>query len=687
MSIGSAIVRLACAAALAAGGSAARAQEFSENLDDPSAFRTVIPAREYDDRFETVAELLDHAPGVRVRQLGGPGAASTVQIRGAKSEQVLVLLDGVRLDSAARGGVDLSTLPLRTVETIEVLRGGGAARYGSDAVGGVISIRTRRPEPGAGLDLSLTTGSNETSGGDGFVSLGSERLAGVVGYTNLGGENDYEFERSNARGETVTNTRLGAQFREQSGLARGEWQPREDTLVSATLHAFGADRGQPGYVRGKPLDAPDEVVSCTSADERLGRVVGRVSLDHRFESSGTLEAALSYRDERYDVHDHWRRPDSGVPELVGCDYLDPLVVDEDRASLRESESAGELGYAGTTWYLGPLELTPRSTLALRFEGAEGDDLSGVDRQVGTFFLQQEFALFDRRLRLFPALGVDAARTGSTTVLAPGTAASLDLPSESDLEWLPRIGALLEITPSLRLKGNLSRGFRRPNFTELFHPDLGFVSGNPALSPEKSTSWDVGLEGALPPLGPLSRLSFEVAYFGRDLEDPIEWVDESSRRLRPRNLDDATVRGVELQLSGRLRRLELAGSYTFMDSEQQVPGPRLPRVDPSPPLPHTPRNRSFVSATLPVGPLRPFAELEYVDSFTLNQAGRLRAPETTQIDLGVSLFLHELPGLRWLPRSFSATLELQNATDETIVDSIGLPLPGRLWYLRLRSAAR
>jgi iron complex outermembrane receptor protein len=143
-----------------------RAEEFPEVPDAPSAFTTVIEARDYDDRFESVADLLDHTAGVRVRRYGPLGSSSTASIRGSKPEQVLVLLDGVRLNSAQRGAVDLSTLPLRTIGRIEVIRGGGASRYGSGAVGGVILITTRTPEAGQALDASATTGRYETLGAD-----------------------------------------------------------------------------------------------------------------------------------------------------------------------------------------------------------------------------------------------------------------------------------------------------------------------------------------------------------------------------------------------------------------------------------------------------------------------------------------------------------------------------------------
>ncbi|MGH7290574.1 MAG: TonB-dependent receptor, partial [Myxococcota bacterium] len=149
------------------------AGELSESPDDPSAFATVIDARDYDERFATVEEVLEQTPGVRVRRFGGLGSYSTASIRGSKSEQVLVLLDGVRLNSAERGAVDLSTIPLRQVERIEVTRGGGAARFGTGAEGGVISITTRKPTPGrSSADASLSAGTHGTLGGDVALSGG-----------------------------------------------------------------------------------------------------------------------------------------------------------------------------------------------------------------------------------------------------------------------------------------------------------------------------------------------------------------------------------------------------------------------------------------------------------------------------------------------------------------------------------
>lgn len=110
--------------------------------------------REDIDRLQpvNVADLLNRVPGVQVAQSGGRGSVSGVFIRGTKTAQALVLVDGMRVGSVTAGGANgaLEHLNIEQIERIEVLRGSRSAMYGSDAIGGVIQIFTRR-SAGEGL--------------------------------------------------------------------------------------------------------------------------------------------------------------------------------------------------------------------------------------------------------------------------------------------------------------------------------------------------------------------------------------------------------------------------------------------------------------------------------------------------------------------------------------------------------
>jgi vitamin B12 transporter len=94
----------------------------------------------------TVADLLARQPGVQLIANGGPGASASILLRGAEARHTLVLIDGMRIRSATSGQPALESIPLGEIERIEILRGPASALYGSEAIGGVVQIFTRRYE-------------------------------------------------------------------------------------------------------------------------------------------------------------------------------------------------------------------------------------------------------------------------------------------------------------------------------------------------------------------------------------------------------------------------------------------------------------------------------------------------------------------------------------------------------------
>jgi iron complex outermembrane receptor protein len=650
--------------------------EAPEYADNPSAFTTVIDATEYDDRFETVADLLGHVAGVRVRRYGGLGTFSTASVRGAKSEQVLVLLDGVRLNSVYRGDVDLSTLPLRMVERIEVVRGGGGARYGSEAIGGVIAIKTRSAEAAPGWDVSGVAGEHGTLGGDVLLSMRRGSLSTVLAYDRMQSDNDFRFERTLPDGGLPVpvprrrHTRLGADFLKQTGLATFEWETDANRKFSATVDLHKSDAGQPGNTFRAPVDAPDDKISCPSAEETYRRGVARVAFTDRAAGPGSFEGALFHRFEVSELDDPHGLCGQVVPGARGG---------RDSVGSTGTESGIDLRYAVHDLRLGPVVLRGRTATAVRAQSWRGDEADDAGRWISTFFVQEEIALFGERLRIVPALGFEAARTRETKVRDPATGAPVDVRPDDDPAWLPRIGAILRIAPGVHLKSTWERSYRRPSFQELFLPDLGFVRGNPRLDPEESWSFDVGLELTRRRAGPLSDLRLEGVWFHRDLDDPIEFVQADQFTFVPRNLPSSRVRGVEIQGSATLAdRLDLGAAYTFLDAEVRSTGT---------PLPHRPRNRLSVTGSLRAGPARLWGDLMYEDEVPLTTTGRLTAPEATQIDVGVTLHPRKLRGLGWVPAELAVSFEWINVTDEQRIDSLGLPLPGRTWLVRMRMRER
>lgn len=138
----------------------------------------------------TLVQLLAGRPGVQVTSNGGPGSSSSVYIRGANSGHTLLLIDGVRVGSATSGSPTLENIPLELIDRVEILRGPASALYGSDAIGGVIQVFTRKGREGfqpsvragIGTDGARTLGATLAGGVERLrysVSAGNERSDGI----------------------------------------------------------------------------------------------------------------------------------------------------------------------------------------------------------------------------------------------------------------------------------------------------------------------------------------------------------------------------------------------------------------------------------------------------------------------------------------------------------------------------
>lgn len=136
------------------------ANRFEQPLQDVIASTTVITRQEIEQiQAKSLVDVLKRVPGVEVSQTGGRGHSASVFMRGYNSDQVLFLVDGVRIDTAA-GGIKFNHIPVGTIERVEVIRGSGGALYGSDAVAGVINIITASGSDGESTYISLGAGSD-----------------------------------------------------------------------------------------------------------------------------------------------------------------------------------------------------------------------------------------------------------------------------------------------------------------------------------------------------------------------------------------------------------------------------------------------------------------------------------------------------------------------------------------------
>jgi outer membrane receptor protein involved in Fe transport len=224
---------------------------------------------------------------------------------------------------------------------------------------------------------------------------------------------------------------------------------------------------------------------------------------------------------------------------------------------------------------------------------------------------------------------------------------------------------------LRLRAQAGRAYRAPGFDELYHPDEGFLRGNPDLSPEDAWNVDGGVELELAQAGPLSNLRLRATGFYREIDDSIVWVLVDLRTIAPINTGSATTVGFEASASiDWTRYLRLSANHTYTDSERDATGESLSGV---------PEHETF--ARLRLGPEKVWklvGEVHRVSEIQVNEGGSYRLPSRVVWNASASLNLSAVPFLPFdrFARELWIFAALDNIGDESVRDAVSFPQPGR-----------
>ncbi len=270
---------------------------------------TVIDAAEIDrSRTESLPDLLRTVPGADVVQSGGPGTVTSLFLRGTNSTQALVLLDGVKLNSPFFGGTDLSALAAGNVERIEVVRGPFSALWGSEAIGGVVQLFTRRAPEGKTFSARILAGAGNDAGREALADAAVREGAFAVtaGWRRVTGDgelpNEY-FDGTSWSGSVEATlgegVLVGAVLRRDEGktgipFVGTRSSPRRLTTSETTTLAVpvtislgaGTSLDVAGtFSKDRPtLSDPDDPFGYTHAETDARRAGGRLVLSHDFGS-------------------------------------------------------------------------------------------------------------------------------------------------------------------------------------------------------------------------------------------------------------------------------------------------------------------------------------------------------------------------------------------------------------------
>ena len=594
-----------------------------------------------------LARTLDRATGVNIRRYGGLGSFSTLSIRGSTAEQVQVFLDGVPLNRASGGGVDLGSLPVGGVASVEIYRGAVPARFGGNSLGGVVHIRTQALGDRASVNLH---------GGAG--SFGTRQLSASVagpwrGWSYLGlvdysySRNDFRFwddngTEYNAR-DDVWARRLNSDYRGLRGLAKvGRTLGAARLQIHNTLDL--SHKGIPGIGNNQSLHTRYDTWRDITEAALFGPL-GRGRAGYRLKAYHSREVS-EYKDLRGEVgvgiqHDRNTTLGQGLRGEVNALLSGQVLLTGFGAVRRETFAPHDLRR--------DREVLPESRRSSLAAGTEAEAPLGrltintgaqVERIADHFFERRAFVSGD----LLPT------RDHGETL------------------WGYRLGAALELGAGWRLKGHYGRYRRAPNFFELFG-DRGAVVGNAELDSERGRNHDLGLvyRGGSDGAG---LLLAEVVYYATRVEDLIRFAQNSQRVSKPDNFGRAKLRGVEVRAQVRLaRRLELSGNYLCQRAENRTPFSFERGND----LPNAPRHRvnGRVGLDLPLGTVH--YEFSRESRHFLDRANLRTVPVRT---------LHHVGGRVPLRGGIALSWALRNLRDNRVADLWGYPLPGRSYALSI-----
>jgi vitamin B12 transporter len=482
-------------------------------VDKTASFITVISRSDIERRHaENVGELLRSTAGLTVVQSGSAGKASSVFMRGANSNHILVLVDGVPLNDPTTGAFDFSELSPAGIERIEIVRGPHGILYGSSAIGGVINIITGASADGAKRSVSIAAGSYRSAGG--AIALS-------------GGEKSYHYSYSLSG---ATTDGLGANDFHKNLAFSGSAVSRvtATSSVSLSLRYREASSG----LRG-PRFAPDP-------DARQDGGHFFVSTSYRQFVSGLWSYAV--RSSFLSREITWKDP---------LDALDtgPLAGDgfsEINSRVKSVAWQNDLHIAEHIWMI---------------SGAEWKEEQTTNSGYSPFGTTS----FDDRSRttsVFASGILDLARL-------PTASAGVRLDDHSEFGSVATYKLSLAYpipgTP-VAVKGSAGTGFRAPSLNELYYPGYG----NPFLEPERTTGYDIGFTCDFAN----SRASFEAAYFDNSYRNmissnPVTWLADNIGEARSSGVE---IQSSMIPLAS----LTLRGFYTFTRTEDVATGKQLLR---------------------------------------------------------------------------------------------------------------
>jgi len=552
-----------------------------QSIDEISKSVSVVDSQQIEHRSDvSISAALRNVPGLRVEQLGGPGAFTKILTRGLRTADTSFLVDGIRIRDAAdfSGSINpfLEDMLTNNIDRAEVLRGSGSSLYGTNAVGGVVNLV---PQEGAGhprVTLGFEGGGLGQFRERASISGGvREKLSYSFGATrydvNDGVHGDDVYRNTSVGGHVRYNIRpnmsLRGTFTFSDGFSRLDDSPFP---IGPANNPFGYALGTGpvvGFVENATNPDSFRFANFFSGSVAFSHQVSNVYsyqvsyqgvVTNRFFTNGPGESAPEIQ--------------YGIFEFEGDSTINGRIntinfTNNIRAGRHNLITAGfEFEHESFTQeFVSPFFSNPRTT----------------DKQnTVAFFAQDQINALDGRLYMMMAF-----RSQAFIINNPGS-----VPQVANIEvkraYTGDGSISYRITPNTKLRSHVGNSFRAPSLSERFVFFQGQRIGNPFLQPERGISVDGGIDQTFAS----NKVRLGATYFYTRLQQIIT----SKALFHETNGKGALSRGVELTMDATpYRTMKLNTSYTLASSQQTLGFPILTSDNTT-----IPAGQSFQSLSIP-----------------------------------------------------------------------------------------
>ena len=571
------------------------------------------------------SELLTNYSGLNVRSYG-PSGLATASLRGTGSHHTAVFWEGINLQSAMNGNLDLTLVPTSFVDDVAVQYGGAGSLFGLGTLGGAIHLSSELISATSGWNgqwyQQIGSFGSYYLGANGGGGFGQEKFRVQVRAFARRADNDFPFYNQYTQRE---ERRQNAGILQQGVLAQTQWTPAARHTLSAKYwyqnnHVHVADIAAAGG-----------------------------------------EAHATQNDAFHRMVMHWQHTRSRQQWQARTALLHHRLVYDDKIRLPStSQSASWITEVENTYYLSE-ENWLHTGINHTYETAEVDGYAQAVRRNRT-------ALFlSYRTQLLSSL---EATAGIRETLVGGRWSPL----------LPSLGLSYIISPVWQFRAKVARSYRVPTFNDLYWAGAG-GSGNPGLLPETGWSSEIGITAERPSTKD-TQASAGLSLFSNSIDQWIGWVPVSGTVWTPINVQQVWARGIELDGSVRHTftsswSVRFWGNYSYTKStKEQIEDGGSP-TELHKQLIYTPYHQAKASAAIQFRLLRlGYGWVLVGEQYTTGSNRRVMpAYQTGELSLMYTWRVHP-------KHQFVLNGQINNLWDAPYHVREGYPMPGRNYQLSI-----